>query len=98
MAKYFAFHRLRKPGDKVSETLNKVLPAMTLAMVNSGSSCICLKIWSPLPYGREDYLFGLWKADTLEDVVSTIESFGLLDCFTTDCMRVDEIDWTMLTS
>ena len=96
MAKYLAFHRLKKPGEEVSEALMKVAPDIARAMAASETTCTCLKIWSPLAYGREDYLFCLWEADDPGDVEATLESFGLLDYFTLDCMRVAEIDWAEL--
>jgi hypothetical protein len=96
MAKYFAFHRLKKPGEEVLNVLNKVAPDIALAMFSDETSCTCIKTWSPLEHGREDYLFSLWEADNLQDVEATVESFGLLEYFTLDTMRVDEIDWRTL--
>lgn len=98
MAMYLAFHRLKRPGDKVSDALNKSAPKIAHAIAAGETPCTCLKIWSPLAYGREDYLFCLWQADNPQDVKATLESFGLLDYFTLDCMRVDEIDRTTLAS
>ena len=96
MARYLAFHRLKKPGEEVLEALMKVAPDIAQVMLAGETPCTCLKIWSPLAYGREDYLFCLWEADDPRDVEATLESFGLSDYFTLDCMRVDEIDWAML--
>jgi len=41
-------------------------------------------------------LFSLWEADSPQDVEATVESFGFLEYFTLDTMRVDEIDWRIL--
>ena len=97
MAIYFAFHRLKKPGDQISDALNRILPDMIRTMKAGETSCMCLKSWNPLAYEREDYFFSLWEAIAMEDIKATIESFGLLEYFTLDCMQVDEIDWTILT-
>jgi hypothetical protein len=96
MAKYFVSHRLKKPGQEVLNVLNKVAPNLTQAMVLDDTTCTCLKTWSPLAHGREDYLFSLWEADNPQDVEAIVESLGLLDYFTLDTMRVDEIDWRTL--
>jgi len=74
----------------------KAAPNIAQAMAAGKSPCTCLKIWSPLAYGREDYLFSLWEADFPQDIEATLESFGLMNYFTLDCMRVDEIDWAKL--
>ena len=86
MAKYFAFHTLKKSSEEVSNALNQGAPEIE-------TPCKCLKTWTPLPHGREDYLFCLWEADKVEEVEATIRSFGLLEYFTLDSMQVDEIDW-----
>ena len=96
MTKFFTFHRLKKPGEEVLKVLNKVAPNMAQAMFSNETSCKCLKTWSPLAHGREDYLFCLWEANELQDVEAAVESLGLMDYFTLDCMRVDEIDWAAL--
>ena len=95
MATYLVFHRLKKTGEEVLDILNKKAPDIAKPTA-SGSLCQCLKTWSPLAYGREDYLFCLWEANNQQDVEATIEALGLLDYFTLDCMRVDEIDWEAL--
>ena len=69
---------------------------MARAMGAGQTSCSCLKTWTPLAYGREDYLFCLWEADNPQDIEETIKLFGLLDYFTIDVMRVDEVDWFVL--
>jgi hypothetical protein len=96
MAKYFALHRLKKSAEEVSNALNKGAPEIARAMAAGETPCKCLKTWSPLAHGREDYLFCLWEADTPEDVEATIKSFGFLEYFTLDSMQVDEIDWERL--
>ncbi len=96
MAAYFVFHRLKKPGDEVARALNQRAPTIADAMASSQTPCRCLKTWSPLAYGREDYLFCLWDAENPHDIESFIESFDLLDYFTLDTMRVDEVDWLAL--
>jgi len=93
MAKYFAFHTLKKSGEEVSNALNKGAPEIARTMASGETPCKCLKTWSPINYGREDYLFWLWEADKIEDVEATIRSFGFLEYFTLDAMQVDEIDW-----
>lgn len=95
MAIYFVFHRLKKSGEEVSDILNKKSPDIAKTTAHE-TPCTCLKTWSPLAYGREDYLFCLWEANKQQDVEATIESLGLMDYFTLDCMRVDEIDWAAL--
>jgi len=96
MAIYFTFHRLKKPGQEVASALIRGMPAMSRAMAAGETPCTCLKTWSPLAHGREDYLFSLWEADSPQDVEATIESFGFLEYFTLDTMRVDEVDWRTL--
>jgi len=93
MAKYFAFHTLKKSAEEVSNVLNQGASEIARAMASGETPCKCLKTWTPLPHGREDYLFCLWEADKPEDVEATIRSFGLLEYFTLDAMQVDEIDW-----
>ena len=95
MATYLVFHRLKKTGEEVLDILNKKAPDIAKTTVN-GSLCTCLKTWSPLAYGREDYLFCLWEANEQQDVEATVESLGLLEYLTLDTMRVDEIDWAAL--
>ena len=98
MATYFVFHRLKKSGEEVLDILNKKAPDIAKTTASGETLCTCLKTWSPLAYGREDYLFCLWEANNQQDVEATIESLGLLDYITFDCMRVDEIDWLTLAS
>ena len=93
MAKYFAFHTLKKSAEEVSNALNQGASEIARAMASGETPCKCLKTWTPLPHGREDYLFCLWEADKAEDVEATIRSFGFLEYFTLDAMQVDEIDW-----
>ena len=95
MAKYIAFHRLKKPGAEVLDALNKRAPDIAHVMA-SQSSCKCLKTWSPLAHGREDYLFCLWEASTHQDVQAAVESLGFSEYLTLDTMEVDEIDWAVL--
>jgi hypothetical protein len=45
-------------------------------MASGETPARCIKTWSPIPYGREDYLFCLWEADSAKDVESTIRSFA----------------------
>ena len=97
MATYLVFHRLKKTGEEVLDILNKKAPDIARTTA-SETHCRCLKTWSPLAYGREDYLFCLWEANKQQDVETTVESLGLLDYFTLDCMRVDEIDWAALAA
>ena len=96
MATYFVFHRLKKTGEEVLHVLNKKAPDIAKTTTSSETLCTCLKTWSPLAYGREDYLFCLWEANNPQDIETTIESFGFLDYFTLDTMRVDEINWKLL--
>ena len=96
MATYFVFHRLIRTGEEVIDVLNTKASEIAKTTTPNGARCTCLKTWSPLAYGREDYLFCLWEADNMRDVETTIESFGLLDFLTLDTMRVDEIDWAVL--
>jgi hypothetical protein len=93
MAKYFALHTLKKSGEEVSNALNAGAAEVAQAMASGQTPARCIKTWSPIPYGREDYLFCVWEADSAEDVESTIQSFGFLEYFTLDAMQVDEIDW-----
>jgi len=97
MTTYLVFHRLKKTGEEVLDILNKKAPDIARTTA-SETHCRCLKTWSPLAYGREDYLFCLWEANKQQDVETTVESLGLLDYFTLDCMRVDEIDWAALAA
>jgi hypothetical protein len=96
MAKYFALHTLKKSGEEVSNALNAGAAEIAQAMAAGQTPARCIKTWSPIPHGREDYLFCLWEADSGEDVESTIRSFGFLEYFTLDAMQVDEIDWEEL--
>ena len=96
MAKYIALHTLKKSGEEVSNALNAGASEIAKEMASGKTPAKCIKTWSPIPYGREDYLFCLWEADKAEDVESTIESFGLLEYFTLDAMQVDETDWEEL--
>ncbi|MFN2232074.1 MAG: hypothetical protein ACK2VA_20080 [Anaerolineae bacterium] len=96
MAKYFALHTLKKSGEEVSDALNAGAAEMAKAMASGQTPARCVKTWSPIPHGREDYSFCVWEADSENDVKSTIESFGLLEYFTLDAMQVDEIDWAEL--
>jgi hypothetical protein len=96
MARYFVLHRLKKNPEEVSNALSHSLSEIAWAMASGQTSCICLKTWSPLAHGREDYLFCLWEAETSQDIEDTIASFGLLDYFTLDTMQVDEIDWAKI--
>jgi hypothetical protein len=93
MAKYFALHTLKKSGEEVSNALNAGAAEIAQAMAAGQTPARCIKTWSPIPHGREDYLFCLWEANSGRDVESTIESFGFLEYFTLDAMQVDEIDW-----
>ena len=93
MAKYFAFHTLKKSAKEVLSALNKGPPEIARAMAAGEMPCKCLKTWTPLPHSREDYLYCPWETDKPEDVEATIRSFGFLEYFTLDSMQVDEIDW-----
>jgi hypothetical protein len=95
MATYLVVHRLKKTGEEVLDILNKKAPGIAKTTVN-GSLCKCLKTWSPLAYGREDYLFCLWQANKQQDVESVVEALGLMEYLSIDTMRVDEIDWATL--
>jgi hypothetical protein len=88
-------HRLKKTGEEVLDILNKKAPDIANTTA-SGSLCKCLKTWSPLAYGREDYLFCLWQANKQQDVEAIVESLGLMEYLSVDTMRVDEIDWKVL--
>ena len=93
MAKYIALHTLKKSGEEVSNALSEGAAEIARAMASGETPARCTKTWSPIPYGREDYLFCLWESVRAKDVEATIRSFGLLDYFTLDAMQVDEIDW-----
>jgi hypothetical protein len=93
MAKYIALHTLKKSGQEVSNALSAGAAEIAQAMASGKTPAKCIKTWSPIPHGREDYLFCLWESDSAQDVESTIESFGFLEYFTLDAMQVDEIDW-----
>ena len=96
MAKYFALHTLKKSGEEVSNALNTGAAEIAQAMASGQTPAVCLKPWSPIPHGREDYLFCIWEGDSAKDVEATIRSFGLLEYFALDAMQVDEIDWGQL--
>jgi hypothetical protein len=93
MAKYFAFHKLKKSAEEVTNALSQGAVQMAQTMASGQTPSKCLKTWTPLTHGRDDYLFCLWEADKIEDVEATIKSFGFLEYFTVDTMQVDEIDW-----
>lgn len=93
MAKYIAFHTLKKSADEFLKAITAGSAGIAQAMAAGKTPARCLKTWNPIPHGRTDYVFCLWEADKAEDVVATIEQFRLHDYLTVDNMKVDEIDW-----
>ena len=96
MAKYLVLHTLKKSVEEVNNALNAGAPEMARAMAAGETPCKCIKTWSPLAYGRSDYMFCLWDADKPEDVEASISALGLMEYFTIDSMQVDEIDWAQM--
>jgi hypothetical protein len=89
---------LKKSGEEVSNALNQGAAEIARAMAAGETPAVCLETWSPIPHGREDYLFCIWEGDSAEEVEATIRSFGLREFFTLDAMQVDEIDWAQIAS
>jgi len=56
----------------------------------------CLKTWNPFAYGRGDYVFCLWEAESAEEIEAVLRNSGLADYVTYDVMPVSEIDWAEL--
>jgi hypothetical protein len=63
MAKYFAFHKLKKSAEEVTNALSQGAVQMAQTMASGQTPSKCLKTWTPLTHGRDDYLFCLWEAD-----------------------------------
>lgn len=52
--------------------------------------------WSPREYGRTDYLFCLWEAESPEDISTVLDAVELSRYLTADIMRVEELSWEEL--
>ena len=96
MAKYFALHTTI--GDPAAgwEFFGKGAPSLAAAMAAGQMPAQILKTWNPFTYGRGDYVFCLWEANNLEDIMTVLEISGLNDYVTSDVMPVTEIDWAEL--
>ena len=96
MATFFALH---KPiGDPAAgwEFFAKAAPALAVKMEAGKTPARALTTWNPAAYGRGDYVFCLWEANNLEDIMTVLEISGLNDYVTSDVMPVTEIDWAEL--
>ena len=96
MAKYSALHTTI--GDPAAgwEFFSNGAPSLAAAMAAGQMPAQILKTWTPFTYGRGDYVFCLWEANNLEDIMTVLEISGLNDYVTSDVMPVTEIDWAEL--
>ena len=96
MALYFALHTPTVDPVAGWEFFTREAPALAAAMAAGKMPARALTTWSPLGYGRTDYVFCLWEAEKPEDVMTVIRDSGLANIVATDLMQVDAIDWAEL--
>jgi hypothetical protein len=96
MTTYFALHKTI--GDPAAgwDFFQKGAPVLAAAMAAGQMPAKCTKTWNPFAFGRGDYVFCLWEADNLEDILTVLDTSGLSKYVTSDVMPVTEIDWAQL--
>lgn len=91
MAKYIAVHTLKKSPDELMQAMVEKSSEFARAMASGQTPAKCIYTWNPIPYGRTDYMFCLWEANSPKDIEETLG--GFLDYLTVDNLKVDEIVW-----
>ena len=91
MAKWIALHTLKKTPEEVAKVLTEQSAEFARGMAAGETPAKCIYTWNPLPYGRKDYMFCLWEAETPQDIEKTLG--GFLDYLTVDNLQVDQIVW-----
>jgi hypothetical protein len=96
MTKFFVLHTYKKDPQGFWNLFSEQGPGLALKMMEGKTPARCLKSWSPISYGRADYVFCLWEAEKPEDVITTLGMTDALDFITVDAMKVDEFNWIEL--
>lgn len=96
MANYFALHTYIKEPAATWEFFNKGAPALAAAMAAGQTPAKCLKTWNPAAFGRADYVFCLWEAESPAHIEAVLRDSGMADYIASDLMPVAEIDWAEL--
>ncbi len=96
MATFFALHKPVGDPAKGWEWFSKGAPALAAAMAAGKLPAKCITTFNPYTFGRGDYVFCLWEAETKEDVEKVLREAGFYDYVTADVMQVSEIDWKEL--
>ena len=99
MSQFIVIHKYIKSLEEVAAAFtDEAMAQYAQAMASGLTSAKCVKTWDPIQYGQPEPMICLWEADSSEDIIASLNQFGMLDYISADIMQVDETDWAQVAA